>query len=396
MATDYNALMEFAKTDRQREVLQACIDHPSVRLAAQAAGLSERNAFDMLKRIKKLAVKQNYSPEHNMGPTVPEGMKLRGTSDLYGPDGELKLRWVKTQEDREAMLELMQAVADGMSEEIPKAVPVPAPNITSMNDLLNLFILTDAHIGMRSWPEETGEAWDIDIAEKIITRWFDMAIDMAPPAETAVLCNLGDLIHWDGIFAETPMNKHHLDADTRFQLLPRVTIKIIRYIVRSLLAKHPKVHIIMADANHDPYGEAWLREWAHAHYEDDPRVTVERSAGSYYCYEHGETSLFFHHGHKRRPESVDSVFAGMFRDVFGRTKHSYAHMGHIHSAKSLETNLMIINQHRTLAAKDAFAANSGYLAGRSADCITYHNKHGEVGRITLSVDMIESALGEAA
>ena len=77
-----------------------------------------------------------------------------------------------------------------------------------------------------------------------------------------------------------------------------------------------------------------------------------------------------------------------FRDVFGRTVNSYAHMGHLHHERELETNLMLVEQHRTLASPDAYASRGGWLSGRSAKVITYHNKHGEVGRCCITPEMV--------
>ena len=49
---------------------------------------------------------------------------------------------------------------------------------------------------------------------------------------------------------------------------------------------------------------------------------------------------------------------------------------------------MKIERHETLAAPDAYAANGGWLSGRSAKVITYHKQFGEVGRLTLRPEMV--------
>jgi hypothetical protein len=168
----------------------------------------------------------------------------------------------------------------------------------------------------------------------------------------------------------------------------RVAIRVLRKIIGRMLLKHEVVHIIMADANHDPASEVWLREMFAAFYENDPRVIVDNTAGTYYAYQHGQVSLFYHHGHKRSPAKVDAVFAGRYRLIYGNTKFSYAHLGHKHSDELVTTNLMKVEQHETLAAPDAYAANGGYLSGRSAKVITYHMDYGEVGRFTLTPAMV--------
>lgn len=87
--------------------------------------------------------------------------------------------------------------------------------------------------------------------------------------------------------------------------------------------------------------------------------------------------------------NVSEVFAGRFREMFGRTKHAYAHLGHLHSIEVKENNLMVVEQHRTLAAPDAYAARGGWLSGRDAKVITYHNEYGEVSRLTINSDMLK-------
>jgi hypothetical protein len=323
-----------------------------------------------------------------MTKTVPEGYRIKGVSTLYGDDGALKLQWVKSQVDPEAMRAAIDAALRVMGESIPRAKPVKAPG-HCVEHLLSCYVITDYHLGMLSWHEETGADWDTAIAEDLLVAWFESAIAKAEPAKRAVLAQLGDFLHWDGLDAVTPASKHLVDADTRFQKLVRVGIRALRRVIAMLLAKHDHVHLVMAEGNHDPASSIWLREWFAVLYENEPRITVDLSPDPYYCVEHGQTALFFHHGHKRKPSNVDAVFVAKFREVFGRTKFAYAHMGHMHHIDQRETNLMVVEQHRTLAAPDAYASRGGWISGRDAQVITYHVKRGEVSRARVSYDMLQ-------
>lgn len=336
--------------------------------------------------IAQLPLK-GWAPAHDMVHTVPEGFVVKGVSTLYDKQGQVAGQWVKSMQEGDALRRALEAAFTGMADTLPRIAPVPAPTHTN-SDLLNVFVLTDYHLGMLSWAEETGADWDMDIAEELLLKWFRAAIAAAPPAKRAVFANIGDFLHWDGMDAVTPASKHILDADTRFQKLVRVAIRVERQIIAMLLEAHEEVHVINAEGNHDPASSIWLREWLAAVYENEPRVTVDTSADPYYCVEHGLTSLFFHHGHKRKMEQVADVFVAKFREVFGRTKHSYAHTGHLHHDKRIENNLMTVEQHRTLAAPDAYASRGGWMSGRDAKVITYHKQHGEVARLTINPDMV--------
>lgn len=318
---------------------------------------------------------------------IPDAFTLKRDSARVDAEGRYQGGWRISEPSREQLLSVMRAAVDALKEELPRVSPTPAPGST-VAELLNLYAVTDAHFGMLSWKEETGADWDLDISERLLLDWFAAAIDLAPPARTAIFAQIGDLLHYDGFESKTPTSGHILDADSRLPKVIRVVIRTLRRVIAMLLEKHELVHIIMADANHDPASEAWLREMFAAFYDDEPRVTVDSSASTYYAYQHGDVSLFVHHGHKRKVGNVDSVFAGKFREMYGQTKFSYAHLGHLHSDELKSTNLMKVERHETLAAPDAYAANGGWLSGRSAKVITYSKSHGEVARLTLTPGMV--------
>lgn len=353
---------------------------------AEKFSMSERS----IQTRKKLLAKKGYSPEHDMKHIVPDGFLLKGQSTYYNKEGKPTQRWVKSAIDRDQQLDIIHEFIKGASDELVRERPVEAP-ISYLSQLANLYVLTDFHLGMLAWGEESGDDYDMDIAEKLALAWMTQAVEQSPAAEVGILSQLGDFLHWDGLDAVTPSSGHVLDADTRFQKLTRVAIRLIRRLIGMMLTKHKLVHIICAEGNHDMASSIWMRELLTVLYEDEPRVVIDNSADPYYCYVHGKVSLFFHHGHKKRPISIDAVFASKFRNQFGSTEFSYAHMGHLHHQMSLESNLMIVEQHRTLAAKDAYASRGGWLSGRSAPVITYHKQYGEVSRLTISPEMLKDA-----
>jgi hypothetical protein len=371
-------------TDEQVvEALRQCKNN-----ASEAAKLLGCQAKNLRLRREKL-VKRGLWGTADSNHLVPKGYLVKGKSVLYGQDGNPVMQWVKSDLDKERMFELLQQAVDALKDEIPRFEKTELPE-TSGEHLLNLYVLTDYHLGMMAWSEETGgDDWDLKKAEALLIAWIDNAIERAPKAEIAILGQLGDLLHWDGMDAVTPASKNILDADTRFQKVVRMAIRLIRYIITRLLTKYRRVRLIQTGGNHDPASTVWLREFFAAFYEDEPRVEVDNGADSYFCYEFGNTSLFFNHFDKRTAMNIDQIFTAKFRDVFGRTKYSYAHGGHRHNKLAVESALMIVEQHRTLAPKDAYAAKAGYESGREATVITYHKDFGEVGRIQVNPNMLK-------
>lgn len=387
------SLLDYCSTDKQRRVIEMHELGMGYTNIAKEVGCSRWTVRDIVKNVRTKAALKGYSPAHDMTHTVPDGFGVKGVSTYYNSDGKPVGQWVKSQADQQRQLEIMREVVEAMSQEIPPEKPVPAPE-TNCAELLNCFVITDYHMGMLADKDEvnasgqTGNGdWDLKIAEDTLIDWFAEAIRISPEADTAVYAQLGDFAHYD-YEPLTQASKHLLDSDSRNFKIVRATIRVTRQIIRMLLEKHQHVHIKWCDANHDPFSAIWMRELLVALYENEPRVKIDNSADTYYCYEFGKTALFFHHGHKRKVANVDTVFAAKYREVFGRTEHAYAHMGHYHSVDKKETNLMIVEQHRTLASADSYSSRGGWLSGREANVITYHKEYGQVAYNTISYKMI--------
>lgn len=368
------------------DIVDALKAHGSNAKAAEALGVNLRT----LTRRKAMLPLKGYSPEHDMTHHVPDGFLANGVSTYYNRDGKPTGQWVIARQDAKRVRELIDGVMAGLCAEIPREQPQRAPK-QSPDGLLAAYIVTDYHLGMLAWGEETGADWDLQIAEDMLVAWFAQAMAETPDTEVGLFAQLGDFLHWDGWDAVTPTSRHILDADSRFPKLVRVASRAIKRIIRMMLAKHLRVRVLMAEGNHDMASSVWLRQLVAEMFADEPRVVVDMRPDPYYCVEHGATSLFFHHGHKKRMAGIDRVFAAKFREIFGRTLHAYAHMGHLHHIDVKESDLMVVEQHRTLAAPDAHASRGGWMSGRDAQVIVYCAKYGERMRRRIPAQLIVDA-----
>jgi molybdenum-dependent DNA-binding transcriptional regulator ModE len=378
-------------TDTQRKYIDAVNEHGSVRKAAKSLGINNACMIRGIHAAERVAALRGYAPgKSGLDGRLSAVETLKGRSVLHDmATGEDRLVWIKTDVKEERKREIAKAALEAMTEELPRLASLPAPSVAGNENLCSCYVITDFHLGMLSHHEETGADWDLKIAERTLLEWFAQAIAQAPNSKVGVFAQLSDFLHADGLEPLTPASKHVLDVDSRFQKVVRTAIRVLRQVVDMLLLKHERLHIVMADANHDPVSQVWMREWFSVLYENEPRVTVDRSPSPYNAFEFGKVALFFHHGHKRKVSNVSEVFAAQFREIFGRTKYAYAHTGHLHSIDVKENNLMVVEQHRTLAAPDAYAARGGWLSGRDAKVITYHREFGEVSRLTVSSDMLK-------
>jgi len=382
--------IDYCTTESQRETVRAYLTHGSMSKAAIALGRNHRTIERQIKQIKTRAAAQGYAPEADMTHPAPPGFAVKGTSTLYDDTGAQRLQWVKTNQDRERQHALMQEAVEALIADIPR-VPPASPPQTVTDDLCACYVLSDYHLGQLSYAPETGDDWDTDMAEQMVAQWFGAAIDSAPKAHTGVLAQLGDFMHHDGVALEaiTPTSGNILDADTRFQRLVRVAVRSLRRTIDMMLAKHQHVHVLLCEGNHDMSSSVWLREMFAALYHQEPRVTVDTTPSPFYCFQWGRTMLGFHHGHKVKMADLSKSLVGKFPEVYGQTTYRYGHSGHLHHVASKEDQLMVIEQHPTLAAMDSHASRLGFNSQRGASVITYSKQHGEVGRSTIRPEMVQ-------
>lgn len=421
-------------TDRQRQFLKAIEEFGSTNAAAKSLGLRESTIRRSIQSLKIKAAQRGYAPEHGLLHTLPEGLELKGTSILYDANGKVEAywnrsrlagreeeetiqlpdpkkivkssklydqtgkviqQWVTEKVDDIARETLWQAFADGLRSELPRVKPIKAPKEVHEN-LLAAYPVGDHHFGMLSWHQETGEDYDLKIAEELLMGATDYLVKVAPPCRMAMIALLGDFMHYDGMEPVTPTNKHMLDADGRFGKMVSAAIRSTRAMINLALLRHKFVHIKVAIGNHDPSSTIFLAQCLAAIYENEPRVTVDTSPSHFLYFEFGKCLIGVHHGHGAKMDDLPLIMATDQPDAWGRTRHRYWWTGHIHHGKmkSVISNAQdyagcTVESFRVLAPPDAWAAGKGYRSVRDMKAIILHAEHGEVARHTVNPEMLQ-------
>lgn len=367
-------------TELAQQALDAVTAHGSTIAAAQLLGVPRSTLKSRLEaaQLQKLTPKvQPLLAAQNAAP--PEGYKLKGTSTLFDENGVAKLQWVKTDASLEKLQAIQKAAFDALCADLKPLPSVKAPR-TGEADLATLYTMTDCHVGMLAWDKETGANWDLTLAEECLSGTLLKMIAVAPASDVGILNQLGDFMHFDSLTPMTPTSHHILDADSRYQKVVMVAVRILRRVIDAMLAKHKSVHVEMKEGNHDPTGSVWLRVMFAQLYEKNLRVTINLSPNPYTMYQHGKTLLGFYHGHLTKLASLPILYAAQFPKEWGATEYRYIHTGHKHHVEEKEHPGIKVIQHPTLAAPDAYAARGGWLSKRQATSMTYSKEHGEVAR----------------
>lgn len=262
----------------------------------------------------------------------------------------------------------------------------------SMDDLLQVYVIADLHLGMYAWKPEAGNSYDVDTADKLLTCVMMDLISRSPSASTALILNLGDFFHADNNQGKTERSGNMLDVDTRFARVQRAGVDLMLQVVHLALQKHDKVIVRNIPGNHDPYSTQTLTIALQAYYHDHPRVQVEDSPSPFFFYQHGKALIGAAHGDMAKPNQIVNTMAAKVPEMWGATKFRYVYMGHIHR-KSSGSNTTLGGEHggavwetfQTIAPRDAWGNSMGFTAGRSMQAITLHKDRGEIDRLTSPV-----------
>jgi hypothetical protein len=387
--SDAHNLIAYAKTDRQREILASLgRTQNSVETAAEV-GSTFSSVCATFRKVKAIAAQKGFAPEHDYTRTVPDGFTVKGVSTYYDSEGAVRGQWVKSAADRERMVEIAQEMVDSICEGVSRLDPLPPPVTRRESELLNLYTLTDCHIGMLAWGRESGKDWDLKIAESVLTGCFADMIRRSPDAETCVIAQLGDWMHYDSLTPVTPTSGHVLDADSRAGKMVSTASRVMRAVVDMALAKHNTVYLLIAEGNHDMFGSLMMRTMFRMLYENEPRVVMIESENPYYAMQFGKNMIAWHHGHKKGLDASTAMFvASHYAKIFGDTDYRVIHFGDKHHRRVIEIAGITLEQHGTLAANDAYATRGGWKSHQYAEAITYHRDLGEAGRIRSTPAMI--------
>lgn len=374
----------------QERALRAAIEHGSYRKAAKSIGVNERTVFAIVAAVRKKAAKAGYAPEHDLTHTAAPGYAVKGTSTLYDADGAVKAQWVKTREDGESLERLREAI-EGLAEPFQGiAKPASAPKRTDA-DTLTVYPIGDAHVGMYAYAAEAGVDFDLRIAESDLCAAVDRLVAVAPPSETALVVNVGDFFHADTSDNRTLQSGHALDVDTRWSKVLGVGIRAMRRCIESALRKHQTVRVINAAGNHDKHTSAVLSAVLDAFYDKEPRVEIDLSPAAFRYHQFGRVLIGVAHGDKTKPEALGPIMAADMPEAWGQTRHRVWLTGHVHHRRVFELPGCMVESFRTLAARDAWHAESGYRSGRDMHCIVMHREHGEIERHRVDVGMLRAA-----
>lgn len=344
--------------------------------AARQLGLDRSTFVNRVRKAKKRGL--------GVDPAIAEAQAIIGTKMLPSTV------WVKTKthsvqlrpakDTPEEISDKIKAALEGL----PPIAPIEAPAHCDI-DLLTLYPIADAHIGMMAWGKETGEDYDLKKASARLIDWMGRCVASSPASKTAIILDAGDLLHADDQTNQTPKSKHQLDVDTRHYKTIDTAISTLAVAIESAAIKHERVIVRILPGNHNPHSYMAIMFALSERYRDNPRIHVQKVPGEFFVHEFGSVMLASHHGDKAKAERLVMFLADQFAAMWGRTVHRFLWTAHEHHLKSQDIGGCQWEQLRAVTARDAYAVSHAYTARAQLQGITYHRLKGEVQRVKVGL-----------
>ena len=312
---------------------------------------------------------------------------IKAAAAAIGTGMTPRLVWAKTKDEdgtsysvllKPEQENIIDRVATAFADLEPAAV-VPAPKVSD-DDLMTLFPIFDFHLGMLSWGQETGEAYDTTLAMARLREGVSRCLHATSKGAVAVILNGGDFTHANDQTNQTPRSKHALDVDTRHWRTIEAAVQVSADVIELALARFQKVIYRALPGNHDPQTAAILTFALAERYRGNLRVEVVKEPTEFFALDFGKVMLAAHHGDKAKADRLVMHMADEWPEMWGRTRFRYYWTGHLHHHKSADIGGVLWEQLQAISPRDAWAATHAYSARASMQAVTYHRQYGEVGR----------------
>lgn len=371
-------------TQLQIDTLKVYRDNnENFRATARTLGKNESTIRSIVRKALKweeASVGQKQAVEH-AGLDI-EGAK-HGWRVIVHADGSRDSVFWKAGSENDNPINLATLIKEAM-QDIAPAVPLPL-QYASQPDIISVFPVADLHIGLLTDEEEVGHDWDTKKAMRVFEETFGKLVANTPASETAILAQLGDLTHNDDQRNITPQSGHQLDVDSRYFMIVRRAIAIMKWGIDLLRQKYQRVVYRGCRGNHDMTTHIAVTLALAEHYQNVPEVEIIDSASEFYAHEFGKNMFFFHHGDKAKPERILPFIANEYPEIWGRTKHRVAFSGHVHHEWAKEMAGMLFRSIGTIIPRDVHAYSHGYGSNRCLMSFTYDRDQGEIASARINL-----------
>ena len=274
--------------------------------------------------------------------------------------------------------------ADGLIERMRKHSPAyRAVKYKATRDRHLLEVdLFDSHFGKLAWAPETGDTYDLGIAERVYqTAVADILSRVQHCPIERILYPIGqDFFHVNSP-SNVTANGTPQDTDGRLAKIFESGCAAVINAIDHCLAIAP-VEVLFVPGNHDRDISWHLCKFLEAWYRRTKNVTIDTRPISRKFYRYGVNLIGFTHGDEERHDALPAIMATSVPDLWAATKFREWHTGHFHKRK--EVRYVAADSHgetvvrtlRSLSGTDSWHYRKGYIGLRAAEAFLYSRELG--------------------
>jgi hypothetical protein len=235
--------------------------------------------------------------------------------------------------------------------------------------------LFDAHFGKLAWAMETGQNYDLRIAEKVYLHAVRDLLNKASHYEVEkFVFPIGQDFFQVNNQASTTARGTPQDCDGRlfkvFDAGCAAVIEAIRY-----CAAIAPVEVPWVPGNHDPDTSWFMARYVDAWFHHCPEVTVDTRPTTRKFFTYGANGIMYTHGDEEAHRDLPAIMAAEERALWGSTLYNEIHTGHFHKKKQVSFagadtfgGGVVVRTIPSLSSADAFHYRKGWnRSPRAAD-----------------------------
>jgi len=257
-----------------------------------------------------------------------------------------------------------------------KSIPlISRPTITG-EKLLAEVNISDLHLGSLCWEKETGNNYDLKIAEKIFREAINHKVKELKrfPIEKIIFPLGNDFYHFDN-FENTTTGGTPQDSDSRFPKMFQKGVELIIWAINQLKKIAP-VEIIVVSGNHGRTAEQALGCVISAYFHNDKNVTVDDSLLPRKYRRYGKTLLGYLHGDSVKMDKLPLLMATEAKKWWGETKYRYITLGHFHHQSKTQDEIsgVLVSISGALCSEDFWHKSKGFSGNIKTAATTLYSK----------------------
>jgi len=297
----------------------------------------------------------------------------------------VSLELTKKVEETHARLEIQDIVNEAKSYS-PKYSKINYPKFK--NGMLYEISMPDAHFGRLTWGKESGEDFDLKIAENMINKVLDELLLYTKEFPVSkILFPIGnDYYNADNKMGTTTAGTPQQN-DSRWQK----TFKLGRQLAVNMLEKCSQIaptDCLIIKGNHDEQTSFYLGDSLESWFHNNPNVKIDNSPKGRKYYSFGNVLLGFTHGYWENLSKLSGLMPLEVPELWGKSTYREFHTADKHHRKDFN---MVVDEFQgvtvrilpSLTSADAWTFDKGFVGNvRAAQSFLYDPEIGLKGQFT--------------